>query len=94
MAGLGFKMGNDDQLQFTFPFNVAYTHKFNRYFSLTARMQNMGGYHYLKADSTYQQEPNIYRFRYPRVGIMDAFTPNSCGHLSGGCANRQRAAAT
>lgn len=70
VAGLGFKMGNDDQLQFTFPFNVAYTHKFNRYFSLTARMQNMGGFYYLNADSTYRQEPNIYRFRYPRVGVM------------------------
>ena len=70
IAGLGFKMGNDDQLQFTLPFNVAYTHKFNRVFSLTARLQNMGGFHYLEADSLYPKEPHIYRFRYPRVGIM------------------------
>jgi hypothetical protein len=70
LVGAGVKLGNYDQLQFTFPFNLAYTHRFNRHFSLTGRIQNMGGYHYLQADSIYRDEPLLYRFRYPRLGIM------------------------
>ena len=73
ILGFGLKMGNDDQLQFTFPFNLAYTHIFSKKFSLSARIQNMGGYHYLKADSVYRDEPVLYRFRYPRVGIVGRF---------------------
>jgi len=70
LVGFGVKLGNDDQLQCTFPFNLSYTHLFSKKFSLSARIQNMGGYHYLKADSVYTDEPLLYRFRYPRVGIV------------------------
>ncbi|MBL7923276.1 MAG: hypothetical protein JNL88_03670 [Bacteroidia bacterium] len=70
ILGFGLKLGNDDQLQFTFPFNFSYTHVFSKKFSLIGRVQNMGGYHYLKADSVYREEPLVYRFRYPRLGIL------------------------
>jgi len=77
IAGFGLKIGNDDQLQFTLPFNVSYTHKFSRNFSLIGRIQNMGGYHYLKADSIYNEQPLVYRFRYPRLGVMARIYTNS-----------------
>ncbi len=73
LAGVGVKLGNDDQLQFTFPFNLSYTHIFSRKFSLMARIQNLGGYHYLKADSIYREEPLVYRFRYQRIGLVGRF---------------------
>lgn len=70
LAGVGLKLGNDDQVQVTFPFNLAYTHRFGRYFSLTGRLQNMGGYHYLRPDRIHPDSPLLYRFRYPRLGVM------------------------
>jgi hypothetical protein len=34
---------------------------------MSARISNMGGYHYLKADTTYGEEPLPYRFRYRKL---------------------------
>jgi len=73
MLGLGIKLGNDDQVQMTFPFNAMYTHIFNKRFSLSAKVQNTGGYHYLKADSIYQEQPLLYRFQYYRAGVLARF---------------------
>lgn len=70
VIGFGVKMGNDDQVQCTFPFNLSYSHLFSKKFSLSARLQNMGGYNYLKPDSIYEESPLLYRFRIPRVGLV------------------------
>ncbi len=70
LLGAGVKLNNENQLQFTFPFNLSYTHIFSRKFSLIGRIQTLGGFHYLKADSIYREEPLVYRFRYPRLGIV------------------------
>jgi len=73
MLGFGIKLGNDDQVQMTFPFNAMYTHIFNKRFSLSAKVQNTGGYHYLKADSIYQEQPLLFRFQYYRAGVLARF---------------------
>ncbi len=70
LIGFGIKLGNDDQIQMTFPFNAMYTHVFSKKISLSAKIQNTGGYHYLKPDSIYQDEPLLYRFQYYRVGVL------------------------
>ncbi|MFM1745504.1 MAG: hypothetical protein RLZZ630_1441 [Bacteroidota bacterium] len=70
VAGVGVKLGNDDQVQFTFPFNASYTHIFSRKFSLSARLQNMGGYHLLNEDTIHSEDPLVYRFRFPRAGLV------------------------
>ncbi|MBK9636333.1 MAG: hypothetical protein IPO63_00355 [Bacteroidetes bacterium] len=70
LLGFGIKLGNDDQVQMTFPFNAMYTHVFSKKISLSAKIQNTGGYHYLKPDSIYQDEPLLYRFQYYRVGVL------------------------
>lgn len=70
VAGLGIKTGNDDQIQFTFPYNASYTHLFSKNFSLILRFQNMGGYHILKSDSIHQEDPLKYRFNLPRLGLV------------------------
>ena len=67
ILGFGAKLSNEDQIQFTFPFNAVYTHSFTKKFSMSARISNMGGYHYLKADTTYGDEPLPYRFRYRKL---------------------------
>jgi len=73
IAGIGVKLGNDDQFQFTYPFNAAFTHVFNRKTSLTVRLQNMGGYHILQPDSVHSDNPLKYRFNHPRVGLLGRF---------------------
>lgn len=73
MAGIGIKLGNDDQLQFTYPFNAAYTHIFTRKMSLTFRIQNMGGYHFMQPDSLHDSDPLLYRFNHPRLGVLARF---------------------
>jgi hypothetical protein len=70
IAGFGAKLSNEDQIQFTFPFNAMYTHSFTRKFSVSAKLSNMGGYHYLKADTTYGGEPLPYRFNYRKLTAM------------------------
>jgi hypothetical protein len=67
ILGFGAKLSNEDQIQFTFPFNAVYTHSFTKKFSMSARISNMGGYNYLKADTTYGDEPLPYRFRYRKL---------------------------
>lgn len=70
VAGVGVKLGNDDQIQITFPFNASYTHLFSRKFSLSVRVQNMGGYNLLNEDSIHTEDPLVYRFRFPRAGLV------------------------
>lgn len=73
LLGFGIKLGNDDQVQMTLPFNAMYTHIFSRKFSLSAKVQNLGGYHYLKPDSIYNVDPLLYRFQYYRAGVLARF---------------------
>jgi hypothetical protein len=70
ILGLGLKLGNDDQVQFTFPYNAAYTHLFSRKLSLSARAQMMGGNYFLQPDSIYTEDPLRHRFLIPRLGIV------------------------
>lgn len=70
VAGLGYTLGNEDQIQVTFPFNASYTHLFSKKFSMLVRAQNMGGYHILPADSTNREDPVFYRFNFPRIGVL------------------------
>lgn len=67
LLGMGIKLGNEDQLQFTFPFNFAYTHLFSRRFSLSARLNNMGGYHFIDSEG---DETFPFRFRYARLALV------------------------
>ncbi|CAN5636263.1 hypothetical protein BH11BAC2_BH11BAC2_04650 [soil metagenome] len=67
ILGAGLKIGNDDQVQFTFPYNLAYTHSFSKKFSLGAKLNSSGGYYYLKTDSIHTSEPVEYRQRFARL---------------------------
>jgi hypothetical protein len=70
VAGIGYTLGNEDQVQLTFPFNASYTHVFSKQFSLILRAQNMGGYHVMTADSNHREDPLRYRFNFPRTGVV------------------------
>jgi hypothetical protein len=70
VIGGGLKIGNDDQLQLTLPFNVTYTHQFTRQFSISAKLNSNGYYNYLKADSIHDQNPLIFRDRFRKASIL------------------------
>lgn len=71
LLGMGIRLSQEDQLQFTFPFNLAYTHLFTRRFSLSVRLNNMGGYHFLKENQSDQSDESVaFRFRYSRLSLV------------------------
>lgn len=70
VIGGGYKLGNEDQIQVTFPFNFAYTHLFSRKFSLSVRLNQAGSYYELKRDTIHPENPLIYRQRYPRLSLV------------------------
>jgi len=70
VLGIGYKINNQNQFSFTFPFNMAYTHLYSRYFSLSVRLNNNGGYYYLRQDSLHQDETLIYRQRYRKLSLV------------------------
>jgi hypothetical protein len=70
ILGGGYKLGNEDQIQLTFPFNFTYTHLFTRKVSLSLKLNANGGYYYLRKDTLHTDDPLIYRLRYPKVSVM------------------------
>ena len=70
VAGIGFKLSNENQVQMTFPFNFMYTHTFSRQFNLSGKLHNFGGYNYLKADSAHDFQPLAYRYNYQKISLI------------------------
>ena len=70
VVGGGYKLGNDDQVQLTLPFNFAYTHLFSRKFSLSVRATQSGGYYQLEPDTFHSENPLFYRMRFGRIGLV------------------------
>jgi hypothetical protein len=70
IAGAGVQLSNENQLQFTFPFNVTYTHMFTKKLSVSLKANNFGGYNFFKSDSLNNSDWSIYRFNYKRGSIM------------------------
>lgn len=70
IAGAGIQLSNENQLQFTFPFNVTYTHMFSRKFSLSLKLNNSGGYNFFTSDSINNNKWSIYRFNYKRGSVL------------------------
>lgn len=62
IAGAGVQLSNENQLQFTFPFNITYTHLFTKKLSVSLKVNNFGGYNFFKSDSLNNNEWSIYRF--------------------------------
>lgn len=73
VIGGGMKIGNEDYLQATLPFNIAYTHRFSPKFSLTTKLNMNGSYYYLKTDAVHDKEPVIYRQRYAKLSLMGRY---------------------
>lgn len=69
IAGAGVQLSNENQLQFTFPFNLTYTHLFTKKLSVSLKVNNFGGYNFFKSDSL-NYEWSIYRFNYKRGSFM------------------------
>jgi hypothetical protein len=70
IAGAGVQLSNENQLQFTFPFNLTYTHMFTKKLSVSLKANNFGGYNFFKSDSLNNSDWSIYRFNYKRGSIM------------------------
>ena len=70
IVGAGVQLSNENQLQFTFPFNVTYTHLFTKKLSVSLRANNFGGYNFFKSDSLNNNDWSIYRFNYKRGSVM------------------------
>ena len=70
IAGAGVQLSNENQLQFTFPFNLTYTHLFTKKLSVSLKVNNFGGYNFFKTDSLNNNEWSIYRFNYKRGSVM------------------------
>ena len=70
IVGAGVQLSNENQLQFTFPFNVTYTHMFTRKFSLSFKINNSGGYNFFTSDSINNNDWSIYRYNYKRGSIL------------------------
>jgi hypothetical protein len=70
IVGAGIQLSNENQLQFTFPFNVTYTHLFTKKLSVSLKANNFGGYNFFKSDSVDNNNWSIYRFNYKRGSVM------------------------
>jgi hypothetical protein len=70
IVGAGIQLSNENQLQFTFPFNVTYTHLFTKKLSVSLKANNFGGYNFFKSDSVDNNNWSIYRFNYKRASVM------------------------
>ena len=70
IAGAGVQLSNENQLQFTFPFNLTYTHLFTKKLSVSLKVNNFGGYNFFKSDSLNNNVWSIYRFNYKRGSVM------------------------
>ncbi len=73
VIGGGYKINKENQIQFTFPFNAAYTHKFSNKFSLSLKVNSNGSYNYLKPDTLHFHDPLIYRQRFPKFSIVGRY---------------------
>jgi hypothetical protein len=70
IVGAGVQLSNENQLQFTFPFNITYTHLFTKKLSVSMKINNFGGYNYFKSDSLNNSDWSIYRFNYKRGSVL------------------------
>ncbi len=70
VIGGGYKMGNDDYVQLTLPFNFAYTHLFSRKFSMSVKLNSQGGYNHIHADSTINDGSVLFRNRFSKVSLL------------------------
>ena len=70
VAGIGYKINKENQVQFTFPFNLAYTHEFARNFNLSVRLNNNGGYYHLQNNEPNSDADVIYRQRYRKLSLV------------------------
>ena len=68
ILGAGYKINNENQVQFTFPFNFAYTCLLSRKFSVSAKIINSGGYYRLQADSI-RPDDFLYRHNHQRAAV-------------------------
>jgi len=73
IIGAGYKINKENQIQFTFPYNAAYSHMFGKQFSLSLKLNVIGGYNYLKQDALHFNDPLIYRQRYPKFSIVGRY---------------------
>ena len=69
VIGGGYKINNENQIQLTLPFNVIYTHKFSKQFSMSLKLHSMGYYNYLHADSIHNEQPLIFRDHFRKLSI-------------------------
>lgn len=68
VLGAGYKLGNDDQVQFLFPFNVAYTHMFSKKLSMSVKANMQGSYYYLDSDTS--DNSPLFRQRFLRISVL------------------------
>ena len=70
IIGAGVQLSNENQLQFTFPFNLSYTHLVTKKLSVNLKVVNSGGYNFFNNENNIDKKFSEYNYNYKRGSVM------------------------